>query len=166
VVWAADAIDRIEDGSERSLSAGYRYQVVMDRGTFQGTPYDGRMTEIIFNHVALVSEPRVPGAMVGDSMPKSITKTRRNLIVMDSTEPGYNHDVGKDEGPDIDAIKAFAKDKLSPADFMKFCEMLGAPDATQAMDAASRQRRSRDSTEAFGRLKERFPDVARLRILG
>ena len=161
VVWNAAAIAGIQSGSERSLSAGYRYVAVMRPGTFGGTRYDGLMTQIVFNHVALVSEPRVPGAMVGDAKPKATTKTRRNLIVMDATDPGYDPNLVNDEGPDIAAIKEFVRSKLSTADFTKLCEMLGAPETTQAMDA-----RRRDTAEANRRFNERFPDVARIRVIG
>jgi hypothetical protein len=42
----------------------------MQSGSFQGRPYQILMTDIQPNHVALVAEPRVAGAMVGDSMPR------------------------------------------------------------------------------------------------
>lgn len=68
VVWKKDAIDEIEDGSKRELSCGYRYKPIMQAGqTPGGEQYDGRMTEIQFNHVALVAEGRVSGAIVADS---------------------------------------------------------------------------------------------------
>src|SRR6185437_10334595 len=37
--------------------------------------YDGVMTDIEFNHVALVTEPRVAGAMVGDSAISNLKET-------------------------------------------------------------------------------------------
>lgn len=68
VIWAADAIDGIESGRQRELSSAYRYVPVMRAGTFQSTPYDGRMTQIEGSHVALVEEGRAGSdVMVGDS---------------------------------------------------------------------------------------------------
>lgn len=64
VVWTRDAIRAIEDRTASDLSASYRYTVDMTPGGFQGEPYDGRMTQIIGSHVALVAEGRVPGARV------------------------------------------------------------------------------------------------------
>jgi uncharacterized protein len=43
--------------------------------TPDGEVYDGVMTEIEFNHVALVTEPRVKGAMVGDSAISNLKET-------------------------------------------------------------------------------------------
>lgn len=68
VVWAKDAIDKIEDGSQKELSSAYRYRADMTPGEFKGTPYDGIMRDIIFNHVALVKEGRAGAdVVVGDS---------------------------------------------------------------------------------------------------
>jgi hypothetical protein len=39
----------------------------MEPGTFEGQHYDGKMTNILFNHAAIVEEGRVEGAVVGDS---------------------------------------------------------------------------------------------------
>lgn len=67
-VWDGEAIDGINSEEQSSLSAGYEYVPVMTPGTTpSGEAYDGVMTKIEFNHVALVKEPRVQGAVVGDS---------------------------------------------------------------------------------------------------
>ncbi len=68
VVWPGEAIKVVDDKSQSDLSCGYHYVPVMTPGTFEGVPYDGVMTDIEFNHVALVVEGRVKGAVVGDSM--------------------------------------------------------------------------------------------------
>lgn len=70
-VWEGSAIRGIEDKSRRQLSAGYRYKPVMTPGVFRGAPYDGVMTDIIFNHEALVPAGRA-GAdiLVGDEKPE------------------------------------------------------------------------------------------------
>jgi uncharacterized protein len=68
VIWSADAIARIEDGSRRELSAGYRYFPLAEPGTFKGQPYDLRMTEIVGSHLATVADGRAgPDVVVGDS---------------------------------------------------------------------------------------------------
>lgn len=64
-----DGVRAIETGQQTDLSAGYRYKAVMEPGTYNGQPYDGRMTDIQFNHVALVPSGRVEGAMVADANP-------------------------------------------------------------------------------------------------
>lgn len=66
-LWDAEAIKGIEDGTKRGLSCGYYYKLDLTPGRApDGTQYDGRMTNIEFNHLALVVEPRVQGAMVAD----------------------------------------------------------------------------------------------------
>ncbi len=68
VIWARDAIDAIENGSQRELSSAYRYCCIMEPGTFEGVRYAGRMVDLIANHVCLVAEGRAgPDVVVGDS---------------------------------------------------------------------------------------------------
>jgi uncharacterized protein len=57
-VWDGDAIAAIEDGSCRELSGGYRHVVDMTPGVYRGQSYDGVMTNLSFNHVALVEVGR------------------------------------------------------------------------------------------------------------
>lgn len=90
-IWDGEAIALIESGDQKSLSAGYLYIPVMTPGTTpNGEAFDGLMTGIEFNHTALVTEPRVQGAVVGDSaivqleevdMSKPIKMTRTGAAV-------------------------------------------------------------------------------------
>ena len=67
-IWVARDIEGIESGSKVELSPGYHYEPVMEPGDFNGEPYDGRMTDIVFNHVAIVTEGRQgKDVVVGDS---------------------------------------------------------------------------------------------------
>ena len=67
-VNAQKAIDAIESGKQRELSAGYHYVPIMERGVFRGEAFDGRMTKIVFNHVALVEDGRAgPDVIVADA---------------------------------------------------------------------------------------------------
>jgi hypothetical protein len=67
VIWPQDSIDAIQDGSKREISCGYRYVPVMEPGVFEGMPFDGWMSQISANHVAIIPDGRVSGAVVGDS---------------------------------------------------------------------------------------------------
>jgi hypothetical protein len=68
IVWDKDGIEVIDDGSQKELSCGYRYVPVMKAGiTSDGHSYNGIMTQIKFNHCALVHSGRVSGAVVADS---------------------------------------------------------------------------------------------------
>ncbi len=82
VVWDAGAIRDIESGKKSDLSSGYRYDAVMDPGVWKGKPYDGKMINIVGNHVTIVKEGRVDGAIVGDS---KIEETEMAKIVLSSS---------------------------------------------------------------------------------
>jgi hypothetical protein len=77
-VNAREAIDGIESGKKRELSAGYHYRPDMTPGNFRGKAFDGVMRDIVFNHVALVEDGRVgPDVLVGDSTENLPMKTTR-----------------------------------------------------------------------------------------
>lgn len=69
-VWDARAIAGIETDKVRELSCAYRYVPVMESGEFEGQAYDGRMTEIKGNHLALVEVGRAGSdVIVADKNP-------------------------------------------------------------------------------------------------
>ena len=69
-VWDANAIAGIETDKVRELSCAYRYVPVMEAGEANGQKYDGRMTEIRGNHLALVESGRAGSdVIVADSNP-------------------------------------------------------------------------------------------------
>lgn len=67
VIWTSDAIAGIESGARRELSSAYRYRAIMDGGNFEGFRFDGRMVEIVGNHLALVPEGRAGPDVALDS---------------------------------------------------------------------------------------------------
>lgn len=74
VIWDASSIAGIETGDQKELSSAYRYVADMTPGTFDGVAYDGRMTEIVGNHVALVEVGRAGAdVVVGDSLPTELS---------------------------------------------------------------------------------------------
>jgi hypothetical protein len=69
-VWDAAAIAGIETEQVCELSCAYRYIPVMEPGEFEGQAYDGRMTEIQGNHLALVEVGRAGSdVVVADEKP-------------------------------------------------------------------------------------------------
>lgn len=56
--WDGNAIDTIEDDTQKELSSSYHYDPDMTAGTFEGVSYDGIMRNIRANHVALVPRGR------------------------------------------------------------------------------------------------------------
>lgn len=77
-VWVADGINLIESKAQAQLSCSYRYTPIMDPGvTPEGVAYDGRMCNIIGNHVALVEEGRAgPDVVVNDQLTAEVTPVK------------------------------------------------------------------------------------------
>lgn len=70
--WDAEYIAKIEDETQKELSAAYRYTPVMESGSFQGKPYQIKMTDIKGNHVITTEEGRAGSDVtVADSKPKT-----------------------------------------------------------------------------------------------
>lgn len=79
-VWDAAAIAGIETDKVRELSCAYRYVPVMEAGEFEGQPYDGRMTEIQGNHLALVEVGRAGSdVVVADANPFTLKETAMKM---------------------------------------------------------------------------------------
>jgi hypothetical protein len=68
--WTAEAIAAIETETMEELSCAYKYVPRMEPGEFEGVRYDGRMTQIEGNHLALVEVGRAgPDVVVADHNP-------------------------------------------------------------------------------------------------
>jgi len=81
-VWTDPAIAGIESGQYKELSSAYRYTPVMTSGSWEGKAYDGIMTEINGNHLALVDRGRAGSdVVVADEQPYSM-KTRDYTMLM------------------------------------------------------------------------------------
>lgn len=100
VIWDAEAIAGIETKDIQELSCGYRYVPVMQSGEYNGQHYDGIMTEIRGNHLALVEVGRAGSdVVVGDSSPfnteetmKKRDKFRTVLMAQDADIPAEKLD--------------------------------------------------------------------------
>lgn len=135
IVTDAAAIDAIESGDSRELSAAYLYDPVFEPGTFNGEAYDFVMTNIRGNHVALVEEGRAgPDVVVADANINPNPKPKRigimglkdkikKLLAEDSAEetpaappavdegtppPAEGTPPAKDEGPEDLGAKLLA----------------------------------------------------------
>lgn len=76
IITDGEAIEAIERGDYKQLSAAYMYTPVMQGGMYDGEHYDGRMTDIKANHVALVKEGRAgPDVAVADAKPAVMKST-------------------------------------------------------------------------------------------
>lgn len=79
-VWDAAAIAGIDTGTVRELSCAYRYVPAMEPGEFDGQKYDGRMTEIQGNHLALVEVGRAGSdVVVADRNPFTLKESAMKM---------------------------------------------------------------------------------------
>lgn len=85
VVWVHDVIDAINAGIN-SLSAGYHFDAIPEDGGFDGKRYQFRMSGIIGNHVAIVDQPRVVGAQIGDGLPLALRR-QPALLALGKRQP-------------------------------------------------------------------------------
>jgi len=77
VIWDQEGIDLIESKQQCELSPGYRYVADMRPGEYNGVKYDGRMTDIKANHLALVKTGRTgPDVYVFDNLPLELSKMK------------------------------------------------------------------------------------------
>jgi hypothetical protein len=125
-LWSKVAIDGVNSNRKRQLSAAYRYTPVMDAGEYQGLRYDGKMTDISFNHVALVIEGRAgPDVLVGDEAMK--LKSRTGLlaqgVITATIAPALKPGSAIDLAPALEGVTAasFAMDgaRVALADKVK-----------------------------------------------
>jgi len=98
-IWDKEAIESIENGSIVELSSSYRYKPVMEQGVFDGQKYDGIMTEIKANHVALVKKGRAgPDVRAADGDPFHLTKEDDFMSVLKKKLAAlFNKKFAKDE---------------------------------------------------------------------
>lgn len=89
-IWDAEAIELVEAEKLDELSSAYRYVPVMEPGVSpDGEAYDGRMTEIQGNHLALCEVGRAGSdVVVADSNPfpkeSIVKKTKLGIALMAS----------------------------------------------------------------------------------
>jgi uncharacterized protein len=70
-VWDGEGIEAIESLRQQELSPGYHYKPMMVAGEINGEKFDGRMMEIIANHLCIVDTGRTgPDVIVKDALPK------------------------------------------------------------------------------------------------
>lgn len=128
IITDGEAIEAIERGDYKQLSAAYMYTPVMQGGIFGGEHYDGRMTDIKANHVALVKEGRAgPDVVVADSKPKdrnaedTASKQRRNNTPMSR---GKKSKLNRTMA--FDAVPAIENMEVNLASFMKAVQVVEA----------------------------------------
>ncbi|WP_027815216.1 DUF2213 domain-containing protein [Paraburkholderia bannensis] len=127
--WDAQYIDKIDDDSQRELSCSYRYIPIIENGSYNGSPYDLKMTAIEGNHVALVVEGRAgPEVMVADTQihpPQKAHTVKLNpkqKAALKARMPKLK--VAMDEGLDTEAVENALEEALEEV------QALGEPETT------------------------------------
>ncbi|MFS8371322.1 DUF2213 domain-containing protein [Acetobacter indonesiensis] len=133
-IWDGEAIKSIQDGSKRCVSAGYAYRAIPDAGEIDGQPYTLKMVDIRFNHLALVENPRVQTAIIGDSAPtqtkeksmavrvpmsavaKVAAALKSGRLALDASEEDVKKCMDDDETDDTGAEDEEKEDKKSDKD--------------------------------------------------
>lgn len=120
LVFDGMAIELIESDELSDLSCGYRYKPVMRSGDAGGQHYDGVMTDIQGNHVALVDDGRASGAHVADSALRSAPEQTPNgdskMPFPNENEKPEGGDAGGEEQPNAGgAPNAGAPEAAAPA---------------------------------------------------
>lgn len=81
-IWDGEAIAALEAQELAHLSSGYRYKALMVPGTIDGVKYDGRMVDIVGNHVAMVEAGRIgPDALISDELPQELAHMKVTTLV-------------------------------------------------------------------------------------
>jgi hypothetical protein len=67
-IWDKDGVELVERIRKEGLSSGYKYEIKEKKGVWNGRNYDFEMSDIVCNHVALVSQPRNKPSKLADSI--------------------------------------------------------------------------------------------------
>lgn len=131
-IWDAGAIAGIESEQVQEISGQYHYKPVMTPGVFKGEPYDGVMTEIIGNGIALVEAGRAGSDVVAaDSNPFQ----RSNMTKL---------------GKAIETYRTLAKDAAVPAEKLRLAmdaviEATEDPEPKEPKKEAAKDKKAKDS---------------------
>lgn len=111
VIWDAVAIAGISTQVQKEISCAYRYTPIMTSGEYEGVPYDGVMTEIIGNHVALVESGRAGSdVVVGDSNPfLEIDMSKKSAKIASAVLDGIKGNLAQDSKLAIADIQKLVK---------------------------------------------------------
>lgn len=156
-IWDGEAISLIESGEQRELSSSYRYVPVMAPGVGpDGQNFDGRMTQIQANHVALVEKGRAGAdVLVQDNLPAGLAATTPNSAApAGGVKRAPAHDdketemsKAKDSRARDEGLMERLKGSLSAEDYKAVDEMLTAGKANDEDDDDAKKKADDDAAE-------------------
>ena len=158
-IWSGPAIRAIEGGWQKELSSGYRYVPVMEPGTTpDGIRFDGRMTQIVCNHVAVVEAGRAgPDVVVQDAaLPKRFIPNLKELFMpVKAASPRTAATAAALSGALSGALMVYARPKMAADAQIDVLSLLKgvtaknvkskAPAIAKAFDAALKGRLAKDA---------------------
>jgi uncharacterized protein len=132
-IWDINAITGIETDRVREFSCSYRYVPIMASGDYKGVHYDGIMTQIQGNHLALVESGRAGNdVLAADQSPESTQMKRSklgNALIVAATTAFPAVKVAMD-GSELEKLLASAKRKtFIPSERKKAAGMIVAMDS-------------------------------------
>ena len=130
-IWPGDAIDKIKSGKQQQISCGYRYTPSMEPGTYEGEHFDGRMKDIVGNHIALVEEGRAgPSCVIGDSALRNQTSDSTEQLNMKTKPLDRKAAMEATFSPaTINAAKTLLAQDADLADLAKLLDAFSGPPA-------------------------------------
>jgi len=154
-VWDSAAIAMIEDEKLDELSSAYRYVPVMEPGVSpDGEAYDGRMTEIQGNHLALCEVGRAGSdVVVADSNPfpkESIVKKTKLGIALMASLAALSPKIAQDSSlPGLlgGAVKKTFDKKAVVAKLIAMDEAVDPDKASEIIDAVTNVEESPEPLE-------------------
>jgi hypothetical protein len=152
VVDAKEGVDAVEAGGKREVSCGYWFQLVEERGEFEGQPYEFRQTQIRGNHLALTDAARLgpelrisvdsknfPCAVQGraglDSHPQR--REPHMSMVKIALDGGLSYDAAPEVAVAFDALKRKAQEAIDALEAAK-TEKTGLQAKLDAAEAAKK----------------------------
>ncbi|MCK5236743.1 MAG: DUF2213 domain-containing protein [Deltaproteobacteria bacterium] len=92
----------IESGDAKELSVGYRAQMLMESGEWQGQPYDARQVNIRGNHLAIVKKARAGSKasfVMADGSDYEVNYTDMDAMLQDDIDTDLNFNDHKNNKP-------------------------------------------------------------------
>jgi hypothetical protein len=192
VFWDSTAIAGIETDSVRELSCSYRYVADMTPGNVNGEPYDGRMTEIKGNHLALVEVGRAGADVyVSDSNPfTETTEMKRKstikaaVLAKDATLSAEQLDnvidalIGVEDEPEekpealppavdespAEKVKSMLSGKVDDATISAICDLIAPPAANDKDPKEDDDKVSKEDVKAaMDAMRQEFRDATEAR---
>lgn len=132
-IWDVNAIAGIETDRVREFSCSYRYVPIMTSGDYQGVHYDGIMTQIQGNHLALVESGRAGNdVLAADQSPEIIHMKRSKLgnALIVATTTAFPAVKTAMDGSELEKLLAGAKrNTFTPVERKKAAGLILAMDA-------------------------------------